>query len=227
MQRNEETELRQARWFRDRAEAGRFLAEHLARFRDERPVVLGIPRGGVPVAAEVARELGAELDVVVARKLGAPGFEELAIGAVTANGGRFLNQDVIDQLGVPEAYLQTVTAAQQAEARRRETMLRGVRPAARLEGRTVIIVDDGLATGATMRAAVASVRSQRPARLVATAPVGAYEACAALEKEADEVVCPHRPAMFGAVGQYYQHFEPVEDAEVRRLLEVTHPAGKA
>ena len=206
------------RLFRDRADAGRALARHLSAYRGRHVVVLGIPRGGVPVASEVAWELDAELDVVVARKLGAPGFEELAIGAVTANGGRFLNESLIRELGVSTSYLEAVTARERAEALRREAEFRGTGPPAVLEGRSVIIVDDGLATGATMRAAVRSVRQRRPGRLIVAVPVGAPDACAALRSEADEVVCPHEPAAFFAVGAYYDRFEPTEDDEVRRLL---------
>jgi putative phosphoribosyl transferase len=205
--------------FRDRRDAGERLAAALERYRGGDVLVLGLPRGGVVVAAEVARRLGAELDVLVARKLGSPVSAELAIGAVTANGGRFLNEDVIRELGVAEPYIAAVTQVQQAEARRREARLRRGRPAPRVAGRTVIVVDDGLATGATMRAAVRAVRQQQPARLVVAVPVGSPDACAALRREADEVVCLHEPAPFGAVGSWYQRFEQTEDAEVERLLE--------
>lgn len=206
--------------FSDRPEAGRRLARALGRYRGQAVLVLGIPRGGVPVAAAVAERLGAELDIVVARKLGAPGWPELAIGAVTANGGRFLNDDVIQEFRVRPDYLEAVTAAEMAEARRREERLRGGLPVRSIRGRVVIIVDDGLATGATMRAAVRSVRKQQPARLVVAVPVGSREACAALDADdVDEVVCLARPEPFWAVGAYYEHFEPTEDAEVERLLQ--------
>jgi putative phosphoribosyl transferase len=205
--------------FRDRVDAGARLAARLERYRGPNTLVLGIPRGGVVVAAEVARRLDADLDVIVARKLGAPGSEELALGAVTANGGRFLNEALIRELGVPERYLAQVTAAQMAEARRREERYRGARAPVPIEGRTVILVDDGLATGATMRAAVRSVRAQGPARLIVAVPVGSVEAVAALREEADEVVCLATPEPFWAVGLYYDHFAPTEDAEVVRLLE--------
>jgi predicted phosphoribosyltransferase len=181
--------------------------------------VLGLPRGGVPVAAAVARALDAELDVVVSRKLGAPISAELAIGAVTANGGRFLNDDVIRMLNVSEAYLEAVTATQQAEARRRETLFRGSRPAPVIAARTVILVDDGVATGATMRAAVRSVRRQQPKRLVVAVPVGAPETCAALRAEVDELVCLHEPESFGAVAYYYEDFSQTQDSDVQALLE--------
>ena len=205
--------------FRDRIEAGRLLGERLAAHRGSDALVVGIPRGGVAVAAELARSLEAELDIVVARKLGAPGSVELAIGAVTADGGCFLNTDIVKLLGVSEPYVQAVTRVQMAEARHREETLRSLRPSAKIRKRTVILVDDGLATGATMRAAVRSVRKEGPARVIVAVPVGSREACAALAEEADEVVCPHQPVPFGAIGLYYEHFEPVEDVQVQQLLE--------
>ena len=206
--------------YRDRLEAGAVLARLLEGYRGQRPVVLGIPRGGVPVAAEVARRLGGELDVVVARKLGAPMHDELAIGAVTADGGRFLNDDVILALGVNDEYLSRVTAEQMREARSREQRFRGTRTPTPLTGRTVVLVDDGLATGATMRAAARAVRARGPARLVIAVPVGSTEACTALAGEADEVVCPSRPEPFIAIGLHYLDFEQVDDGEVVALLQV-------
>lgn len=214
--------MKQGPLFRDRIEAGRLLGDRLVVYQGKDAVVLGIPRGGVPVAAEVARRVGGVLDVVVARKLGAPGAPELALGAVTADGGRFLNEEIISLAGASPEYLESVTAVQMAEARRREQWLRNLRPAVPLAGRIVIVVDDGLATGATMRAAVRSVRKQQPAKLIVAVPVGSREACAALRREADEVVCPHEPEAFGAVGFYYEHFEPVEDAQAQRILEEAH-----
>jgi putative phosphoribosyl transferase len=210
------------RFFQNRADAGTRLAMHLARYQGQDVLVLGIPRGGVPVAAEVARRLDADLDVIVARKLGAPIEPELAIGAVTANGGRFLNTELIRELGVPDTFLDAVIAEEMAEAQRREVRFRGPHGMGRVTDRTVIIVDDGLATGATMRAAVRAVRSQQPARLVVAVPVGSREACAALREEADEVVCLYEPDPFWAVGMYYTHFEPTEDAEVERLLQASY-----
>ncbi len=204
--------------FEDRIRAARVLAQSLSPYRARDVLVLGIPRGGVPVAAEVARTLDADLDVVVARKLGAPEEPELAIGAVTANGGEFLNEPIVRALNVSDAYLAGVRRKQMEEARRRETRFRGDRPAGRIRDRIVIVVDDGLATGATMRAAVRSVRKHRPQRLVVAVPVGSSEACDALRDEADEVVCVSMPEPFGAVGRFYRSFEPVEDAEVESIL---------
>lgn len=206
------------RTFRDRRAAGDALAARLDDYRGTDALVLGLPRGGVVVAAQLARWLDAELDVLVARKLGSPVSAELAIGAVTANGGRFLNADVIQGLGVSEPYLTAVTKVQQAEARRRERLFRGDRPRPRIAGRTVILVDDGLATGATMRAAVASVRKQAPARVIVAVPVGSPQACDALRSEADEVICLQEPEDFGAVGIWYDHFEQTEDSDVKELL---------
>jgi putative phosphoribosyl transferase len=204
--------------YRDREEAGAVLARSLGRYRGQQPMVLGIPRGGVPVAAAVARDLDGELDIVVARKLGAPGHEELAIGAVTADGGRFLNDDVIRALGVSDEYLQRVTAEQMREARSREQRFRAGRAPASLGGRTVILVDDGLATGATMRAAVRAVRARGPARLIAAVPVGSTEACEAIAAEVDQVVCPSRPEPFMAIGLHYVDFRQVDDGDVVGLL---------
>jgi putative phosphoribosyl transferase len=207
--------------FRDRIDAGAALAKSLDAYRRCDTLVLGIPRGGVVVAAEIARLFEVELDVVVARKLGAPGQPELAIGAVTADGGRFLNEDTMQALHISAPYLDAVTRVQMTEARHREIWLRNLRPAAPIADRVVIVVDDGLATGSTMLAAARALRQRGPARLVAAAPVGSREACTALRAEVDEVVCPLQPEPFGAVGFYYRYFEPVEDEQVRNLLEAT------
>jgi putative phosphoribosyl transferase len=205
--------------FADRRDAGGRLAARLTDYRGQHVLVLGIPRGGVPVATEVARRLESELDVVVARKVAAPGFSELAIGAVTANGGRFMNEGMIQELGVSDTYLELAIAREMAEARQREERFRAGRPLSPLAGRVVLLVDDGLATGATMRAAVRSVRSRHPSKLVVAVPVGSIQACAALRPEVDELVCLEEPEPFDAVGLYYDDFEPIEDAEVQRLLQ--------
>jgi predicted phosphoribosyltransferase len=204
--------------FGDRVEAGHELGKALAKYRDQHPIVLGIPRGGVPVAAALAEDLGAELDVIVAHKLGAPQSKELAIGAVTANGGRYLNERMIVELGVSREYLEQEIAYQMSEAHRREALFRGENHHLPLQDRIVIVTDDGLATGATMRAALRSVRMRSPGRLIMAVPVGPTETCEAMRAEADEVVCPHQPESFWAVGFYYRHFEPVPDEEVAAIL---------
>ncbi len=205
--------------FADRQAAGDALADALAHYRGADVLVLGLPRGGIPVAARVAEELDGELDVIVARKLPSPISQELAIGAITADGERFLNEGLISELAVSDTFLSAVTQVQRAEARKREQELRGTRPPPRITGRIVILVDDGLATGATMHAAVRSVRKQGPAHLVVAVPVGSHEACEALAAEADEVVCPWKPEPFGAVGLYYENFVQTSDAEVQKILE--------
>ena len=204
--------------YRDRVDAGAQLAERLEAYRGQDALVLGIPRGGVPVAAEVARKLDAELDIVVARKLGAPGEPELAIGAVTANGGRYLDYALVQEAGVTGEYLASVTAEETAKAHRREERFRGKRTAPRIEGRTVIVVDDGLATGATMRAALRSLRKRQPASLIVAIPVGPPSTCSALRAEADEVIALLEPEPFRAVGLYYEDFRPTEEREIELLL---------
>jgi putative phosphoribosyl transferase len=206
--------------FRDRSDAGRQLAEQLTAHADQPDVlVLALPRGGVPVAYEVARALHAPLDVFQVRKLGVPGHEELAMGAIASGGVRVLNEDVVQGLGISEEVLDAVTAQQQQELLRRERTYRDNRPAPEVRGRTVILVDDGLATGSTMRAAVAALRQQQPARIVVAVPVGAPETCAELQTEADQVVCARTPVPFQAVGLWYDDFTQTTDQEVHDLLE--------
>jgi predicted phosphoribosyltransferase len=204
--------------FRNRSEAGAALAERLAAYRGKDAVVLGVPRGGVPVAAEVAEVLDAELDVVVAHKLGAPGRPELAIGAVTANGGLWLNEDYLRDMMVSTDYLRREIAYQRDETRQREARLRAGQAPTSIRGRVVIVVDDGVATGATLVAALRSARSREPQRLVAAAPVASVSALQMLRGEADDVVCVSTPEPFRAVGLHYDEFEQVSDEEVRRLL---------
>jgi predicted phosphoribosyltransferase len=182
-------------------------------------VVLGLPRGGVPVAAEVAARLDAPLDVFVVRKLGVPGHEELAMGAIASGGARVLNGDVVAGLDIPSSMVEAVTRQEQAELERRERLYRGGRDPVDIRGRTVILVDDGLATGASMRAAVTALRARDPARLVVAVPVGAPETCAAFETIADEVVCAIAPPYFAAVGSWYDDFGQTTDDEVQDLLE--------
>ena len=205
--------------FRDRADAGRQLLSKLGRFAgDESLLVLGLPRGGIPVAYEVARGLGAPLDVFVVRKLGVPGHEELAMGAIATGGVRVVNRDVVDALHIPPDVLDRAAATESRELERRERSYRGDRPQPQVAGRTVILVDDGLATGTTMRAAVAALRAQGPARIVVAVPVSAPSTCEELRREVDEIVCFATPEPFLAVGRFYDDFSQTTDDEVRERL---------
>jgi predicted phosphoribosyltransferase len=206
--------------FRDRREAGRLLAGKLTGYANRPDVLLlALPRGGVSVAYEVARALRAPLDVFVVRKLGVPGHEELAMGALAPDGVRILNQEVVKALDIPESIIDEVAAQELEELKRRERLYRGSRPPPDLRGRTVILVDDGLATGATMRAAIRALRQQQPARIVVAVPVGAPETCSEFQQEADEVVCARTPEQLYAVGLWYRDFSQTTDEEVRELLE--------
>lgn len=209
------------RTFRDRTEAGRELGERLKRYRGRDVIVLGLPRGGIPVAYEVAHALGAPMDVFLVRKLGAPGHPELAMGAIASGGVRVLNQDVISMLGVSEDTIAAVAADETRELERRDREYRGGRPVPDLRGRVVILVDDGLATGATMRAAAAAARGSEPARVVVAVPVAAPETCEEFRRDpvVDEIECARTPHPFQAVGMWYDDFRQVTDAEVQALLE--------
>ena len=216
-----------ARRFRDRSEAGRLLAGQLIAYANRPDVlVLALPRGGVPVAYEVARALGAPLDLFLVRKLGVPGYEELAMGAVATGGERVLNDDVVAGLRIPDYVIEAVAASEQQELARRERLYRGERPPPDIRGRTVILVDDGLATGATMLAAIKALRQQRPARIVVAVPTGSPETCEQLKKEADDVICATTPEPFHAVGLWYEEFSQTTDEEVRDLLARAAPAGR-
>lgn len=205
--------------YRNRVDAGEKLAEALAeKYQDAQPVVLALPRGGVPVAGPVAKRLNAPLDVFVVRKLGVPGHEEYAMGAIATGGVRVLNEGVMRQMGITEEEMLVVARREQEEMERREKAYRGDRAFPDLKNKTVIIVDDGLATGATIRAAVLGVRAYNPARIVAAAPVGSREACSALGRLADEVVCLSTPTNFGGVGAWYDDFSQTSDEEVRDWL---------
>jgi len=205
--------------FEDRRDAGRRLAAKLSRFRDERPVVFALPRGGVPVGYEIARKLDAPLDVFVSRKLGAPDQPEFGIGAVAVGGVRILNRDVIRRLGIPDDYVERVTVRELAEVNRRLRYFRGDRPEPQVGGRTTILVDDGLATGVTARAAVAALRRRRPRRLILAAPVCAAQTAKIFLAEVDELICLKTPSDLGAIGFWYRDFEQTPDAEVVQLLE--------
>ena len=205
--------------FRDRREAGQLLAEKLKAYANRQDViVLALPRGGVPVAYEVARALGAPLDVFVVRKLGVPGYEELAMGALATGGVRVLNDQVVERLGIPQHVIDAVAAREQQELARRERLYRGDRPPPDLRGRTVILVDDGLATGATMQAAIEALRQQKPARIVVAVPVASPDTCEEMKKKADEVICAVTPDPFHAVGRWYIDFSQTTDQEVAALL---------
>ncbi len=207
------------RYFRDRSEAGRLLAAKL-RLYAKRPdvIVLALPRGGVPVGYEVAKELEVPLDIFLVRKLGVPGQEELAMGAVATGGVRVLNQEVVRLLRIPDYVIDAVAEWELEELARRERLYRDDRPEPHLHGRTVILVDDGLATGSTMLAAIKALRQQQPARIVVAVPTAAPESCEQMKTEADDVVCAITPVPFYSVGLWYEDFSQTTDEEVRELL---------
>jgi putative phosphoribosyl transferase len=205
--------------FHDRFQAGDVLARKLRKVLiDPNPLVLGLPRGGVPVAYEIAQKLHADLDIFLVRKIGVPGQEELAMGAIASSGTRVLNKRLIAHLGISPAVIEQLTAREQQEIERREKLYRGDRPALSIKGRTVILVDDGLATGASMLAAVRAVRSQQPKRVIVAVPVASRDACDEFKQHVDEVVCAYTPAPFHSVGVWYEDFSQTSDAEVQELL---------
>jgi predicted phosphoribosyltransferase len=207
-------------FFIDRAEAGQILASKLMRYKNKEDVViLALPRGGIPVAYEIGKELQLPIDVFVVRKLGVPGQEELAMGAIATGDVRIINFDVVEQLGITQETMDAVTQRELQELHRREQLYRGDRPSRDIRGRSVILVDDGIATGSTMRAAVAAIRQLSPERIVVAVPVGAPEACHELAAEVDEVVCVAMPKLLHSIGQFYGRFEQTSDDEVRDLLD--------
>lgn len=209
--------------FRDREDAGKKLSGRLENYRDESPIVFALPRGGVPVAAEVSTALGAPLEVLVARKLGAPGQPEFGIGAVAPGGVRVVNELAVDRLGIPDDYLDEVTERETKEVERRLRYFRGELPEPEVEGRTAILVDDGLATGVTARAAVKYLRSREPGRLVLAVPVCAVQTEEMIRPEVDEMVCLETPPDLGAIGFWYRDFEQVPDEEVIEVLRASRP----
>lgn len=212
--------------FQDRVDAGRRLASVLGAYANRGDViVLGIPRGGVPVAFEVAKALHAPLDIFLSRKLGVPGQEELAFGAVATGGVRVLEREIIEAVGIPEQDIEQITERVKKELERRERVYRGGRPPLQFEGRTVLLVDDGIATGSSMRAAIHALRQMKPARIVIAVPVAPLTTCNRLKAEVDEFICVHMPESFYAIGQFYTDFSQVADEEVTDLLHrATQPA---
>ena len=220
-------------YFRDRSEAGRQLGTQLTEIANRDVLVLALPRGGVPVAFEVAKALNAPLDVLVVRKLGVPGEREVAMGAIASGGVRILNWDVIRAVALSPQQIDAVAQEEARELQRREQEYRGNRKRMEVDGRTVILVDDGLATGSTMRAAVAALRQEKPRQIIVAVPVAAPSTCAEIEKVADRVVCLYTPLKFLSVSQWYQNFSQTTDEEVRELLDraaeglqrPVHPGG--
>ncbi len=214
--------------YRDRRHAGVELARHLADVKGQDVIVLALPRGGVPVAFEVARALDAPLDVFVVRKLGLPGHPEFAMGAIASGGVRVLNDEVVRLYRIPEPVVEAVAQDEQTELDRRERAYRRQRPPLDVRGRTVVLIDDGLATGSTMKAAVEAVRALSPARIIVAVPVGSPDTCREFAAIADEIVCARAPEHFAAVGQWYDDFRQTTDEEVRELLQLaaSEPAGK-
>ena len=213
--------------FQDRADAGIYLVEHLQKFANKPDtIVLGLPRGGVVVAYEVARGLGLPLDVFLVRKLGVPGYEELALGAIASGGVQVINEEVLRSIRIPQSQIQEIAAKETEELKRRERVYRQNRGPLVVEGKTIILVDDGLATGATMRAAVAALAKLGPRKIVIAVPVASVEACEEFRKAVDEIVCGITPTRFNAVGAWYEDFSQTTDQEVIQLLREAQTPGE-
>jgi putative phosphoribosyl transferase len=213
--------------FKDRVHAGQYLADKLLRFANAPDaIVLGLPRGGVVVAFEVAGKLGLPLDVFLVRKLGVPGYEELAMGAIASGGVRVMNEDVLRQINIAQATLEAVTHREEQELRRREEAYRGNRPHLDVKDLTVILIDDGLATGATMRAAVTALRRQKPKEIVIAVPTASPDTCAEFRAEVDDIICGITPMPFHAVGVWYEDFSQTTDQEVQQLLDAARWAQR-
>jgi len=205
--------------FKNRAHAGQYLAERLNQYANASDaIILGLPRGGVVVAREIADRLSLPLDIFLVRKLGVPGYEELAMGAIASGGVRVMNEEVMQQIRISESVLESVTRREELELKRREVAYRGNRPALDVKGLTVILVDDGLATGATMRAAVKALRRQEPRKIVIAVPTASPDVCEEFRAEVDEILCGMTPAPFHAVGAWYEDFSQTTDEEVQQLL---------
>jgi putative phosphoribosyl transferase len=211
--------------FKDREEAGRILANRLTKYADQKPIVLGLPRGGVPVAFEVAKALKAPLDVYVVRKLGVPGHEELAMGAIASGDVRVLNKPVVEDLRISEEAIETETRKEQEELKRRELLYRGKRPPLDVSNRTVVLVDDGIATGSTIKAAIAALKKQKAGRIVVAVPVAPASTIDELKTEVDEVICVSTPEFFYAISLWYDEFPQTSDEEVRELLKEAEVAS--
>jgi predicted phosphoribosyltransferase len=208
--------------FKNREEAGSALAEKLENYKDQSDVVvLGLPRGGVPVAEKIAGAIGAPLGVFVVRKLGVPGHEELAMGAIGSGGVRVMNDEVVRSMNVSKEQIDVTVEKEQRKLKEREEKYRGQRPELDLQGKTVILVDDGIATGATMKVSVKALRQHKPAKLVVAVPVAPPQTCRELEQAVDELICPVQPANFGAIGAFYDDFSQTSDEEVREILQRT------
>jgi putative phosphoribosyl transferase len=206
--------------FQDRSDAGKFLAQKLLHHAsDPSLLILALPRGGVPVGFQIALQLDAPLDVFVVRKLGVPGYEELAMGAIASGGVRVLNEEIIQRVNIPRSAIEATTREEEEELARCEKAFRGTREPAQIEGHTVILVDDGLATGASMKAAVRALRQQNPAYVTVAVPIGSRDTCEHFRAEVDELICGDTPEPFFAVGTWYANFLPTTDDEVRRLLD--------